>query len=340
MFKTATFVLTGLLIAGSLPNAAAQIPAQTLVVVDTALNVEQSVLAQNIVHEVCILEWSVCPNGTKFMEGSGAASLPSNFISSNGFDHGRNMVSAAVKTYPGLQIVFIRVVGNSSTGSRLNVSQQTIALVLKWVSDNKSRFNIAAVAMSQGHHGVSTLTRYCPRESMVENMVKQLRDDGVPFFVPTGNSRDYDRIDWPACIPESISIAGLTESRSIASYSNLDNALTDYFEVGKIKVLDANNKEIDFEGTSVSVQVAAAKWMKLRGIYPNLTTDELFQKLDQSTTLVSNHKIEAGKAFPMDIRNPDEEITIQSGLLELNQLRYDLAKLYDIIRELLLSIKR
>jgi hypothetical protein len=81
LFKTAIAVITCLLINGTITAAHAQIPSQTLVIADSALNLNQSILAQNVVHEVCILEWQTCPNGKSFMEGPGAAALPDNFIS-------------------------------------------------------------------------------------------------------------------------------------------------------------------------------------------------------------------------------------------------------------------
>ena len=340
MFKTAIAVITCLLINGTITAAHAQIPSQTLVIADSALNLNQSILAQNVVHEVCILEWQTCPNGKSFMEGPGSAALPDNFISKNGFDHGRSMVSASVKTNPGIQIIFIRMVGNSSTGTRLNVSGQTIAMVLKWVSDNQNKFNISAVAMSQGHHVLSTRTTYCPVESTVERLIIGLKETGVPFFVPAGNSRDYSRIDWPACIPEAVAIGGLNEDKSIADYSNLDNALIDYFEVGSMYILGESNSEVKFTGTSIAVQIAAAKWMLLRGMFPGLSVDELFQRLDQTTTTVSNSKIQAGKVLPTVIRNPEEQISIQSELDKFSELRNELAKLRIIIRDLLLMLRR
>jgi hypothetical protein len=137
--------------------------------------------------------------------------------------------------------------------------------------------------------------------------------------------------------------AELTVGEDMADISGMaicQEYLLDYFEVGEVKVLDFDGIERTATGTSVSVQVAAAKWMKLREYFPYLTTFELFQKLDMSTTLVRNSKIQAGKAFPAIIENPDREIRIQSESDELNQLRIELAKLYSIIRELLLMLRR
>ena len=48
----------------------------TLVIADTALDSTTAEFSKNIVLELCILEWSTCPNGDKFMQGKGSANLP------------------------------------------------------------------------------------------------------------------------------------------------------------------------------------------------------------------------------------------------------------------------
>ena len=83
---------------------------QTLVIADTALDSSMPEFSNNIVHELCILDWSTCPNGENFMEGKGSANLPNGFIASNGFNHGTQMVSASVRTNPKIKIIFIRVI--------------------------------------------------------------------------------------------------------------------------------------------------------------------------------------------------------------------------------------
>jgi hypothetical protein len=274
------------------------------------------------------------------MEGKGSAYLSPSVMSSNGFNHGSQMVSAALKTNPNLQIIFIRIVGSSNSGARLNVSPLVVAKALKWVSDNKERFQISAVAMSQGHHNLSVLTRYCPTESTFESMVDLLLLKGVPVFVPAGNSRDYERLDWPACYPPTVSIGALDTNRQISSYGNTDSNLLDYFEIGEVKVSDFDGSERTAIGTSISVQVAAAKWLKLRELFPYLTHAEIFEKLDNSTIKVSNSKVQSGKAFPTVVTNPDTEVKIQSETDELIMLRIELAKLLNIVKDLLLMLKR
>ena len=320
-----------LLIVPSFP-AHAQLQEDTLVVIDTALNSDQVDIAGNIAYEVCILDWSACPNGQSFMEGKGAAYLSPRFMSDNGFNHGSQMVSAALKTNPNLQIIFIRIVGSSSSGARLNVSPYVVAKALKWVSDNKDRFKISAVAMSQGHHNLSSLTRYCPSESTVESMVDLLLQKGVPFFVPAGNSRDYERLDWPACYPSTLAIGALDANRQIAAYGNYDPKLLDFYEVGELKIKDFDGRERTATGTSVSAQVAAAKWMRILELNPNLTFDQRMEFLTKSTSVVTNSRVKNGYAFPAVIEDPEVRIELVN---ELDQLRGQLEDLRILISTLL-----
>jgi len=320
-------------------NSYAQLQDESLVIIDTALNSNQADFASNIEYEVCILEWATCPNGTKFMEGKGSANIAPQFIDSNGFDHGTLMVSAAVRTNPNLKIIFIRIVANSNAGERLNVSPTTVALALKWVLDNQMRFNIKAVAMSQGHHNLTSLTRYCPNENSTEYMVKQLRTNGILLFVPAGNSRDYERLDWPACIPDVISIGALNPDGKIASYSNLDNNLIDYFENGTLIVNNVAGYERTAEGSSVSVQVAAAKWMQFITYYPNLSTEDRLQEFDRFTHPVTNNKITNGKALPEKIENPEVRIYLDNEFQDdLSFIRDQLVELNNLIKLLLSAI--
>lgn len=313
-------------------SAFAQPQKDVLVVIDTALNSDQIDISSSIEYEVCILDWSVCPNGQNFMEGKGSAYLAPRFISSNGFNHGSQMVSAALRTNPNLKIIFVRIVGNSTSGARLNVSPFAVAKALKWVSDNKERFQIGAVAMSQGHHNLSSLTKYCPVEHSVESMVDTLLQKGVPVFVPAGNSRDYERIDWPACIPSTISIGALDLNRQIATYGNMDSKLLDFFEIGELKINDFDGQLRTATGTSVSVQVAAAKWMKLIELNPNVSYEDVMNILVKSCTPISNTKITNRLAFPREIEDPKARIELS---IELDQIRNQLNDLRSLIYTLL-----
>lgn len=165
-------------------EAKAEQQAPTVAILDTALDTSLPIFKDKIVYEVCVLEWASCPNGQKFMEGTGSAVLPFNIISTNGFDHGTQMASVAVATNPNIKIVFVRIIGNNTSGSRQATGEAGVALALKWVLDNKTRFNIQSVAMSQANHAVLTnLTDYCPATPILRGVISSLVSSGTPVFL-------------------------------------------------------------------------------------------------------------------------------------------------------------
>jgi hypothetical protein len=306
----------------------------TLVIADTALDSTTAEFSKNIVLELCILEWSTCPNGDKFMQGKGSANLPTGQILNNGFNHGTQMVSAAVRTNPDLNIIFIRITGNSSSGLRLTSGDFTVAKMLDWVSNNKESYNIQAVVMSQGHHNLSSLSDYCPRSFMVEGVINKLYSQQVPIFLPAGNRGDKSRIDWPACLPLTFGIGALDQSRSIASYTNLDKNLIDYFELGNLRVLDANGTERNSEGTSISAQIAAAKWMQIRSKNLEKTFAETKMIFDSNTHNVSISLTSSAKAINRDVYDPGD---FDAYLAELGKLRQAIEELKWLLQTVRLS---
>jgi len=306
----------------------------TLVIADTALDSTTAEFSKNIVLELCILEWSTCPNGDKFMQGKGSANLPAGQILNNGFNHGTQMVSAAVRTNPDLNIIFIRITGNSSSGLRLTSGDFAVAKMLDWVSNNKESYNIQAVVMSQGHHNLSSLSDYCPRSFMVEGVINKLYSQQVPIFLPAGNRGDKSRIDWPACLPLTFGIGALDQSRSIASYTNLDKNLIDYFELGNLRVLDANGTERNSEGTSISAQIAAAKWMQIRSKNLEKTFAETKMIFDSNTHNVSISLTSSAKAINRDVYDPGD---FDAYLAELGKLRQAIEELKWLLQTVRLS---
>lgn len=301
--------------------------AQTLVIADTALDSTMTEFSNNILHELCILDQPACPNGDNFMEGKGSANLPKHFLTGNGFNHGTQMVSAAVRTNPKIKIIFIRIIGNSNYGMRLSSSDYTIAKVLDWVNRNKKQYNIQAVAISQGHHNLSLLTDYCPKSEVTNRLIDELMVKNVPFFSPAGNGGDRSRIDWPACIPQVIGVGALNLDRSISSYSNSDQKLVDYYELGTLKVLDANGFDRTSIGSSISTQIAAAKWMVLREAYPDydfMRTKEVLDSQIESKLTNNGYTVKAIKQEMSTLKSIN---TISENLDEIRQMILNLQNL-------------
>lgn len=252
------------------------LPTPSIAILDTAINSSLPIFKDKIADEVCLISYGVCPNGQSYMEGPGSASLPTWMYLTNGWDHGNEMASIIVKNNPNVKIVFIKIIGNNDKGARLLSPESSVFNALNWVYANKAKFNIKAVTMAQGHHNLLAGSDYCPKTPNTENAVKNLLSAGIPTFFPTGNGRDYARIDWPSCIDASISVAAVDQIGEITSYSNVDGVKTDFFALGNMVATRPDGVNINVAGTSAAIQVAAAQWVSLSQNKPQLNTSELY----------------------------------------------------------------
>lgn len=274
-----------------LQNTLAQTP--TLVIVDTALDTSIPLIKSKLIYEVCILDWPSCPNGTKFMEGPGSSVLPMNILVNKIFDHGTQMVSVAIANNPNMNIVFVRIVGNTSRGARQTTGVLTVTNALEWVFTNKDKYNITAVAVSQGNHRVikKTPTNYCPLTA-TDMMVDRLYSVNVPVFFPSGNNRDNSRINWPACIPNSVAVGGVEvaglDKPQPSRVSNYDERLIDIWAEITSPVLFPGGKDGNAYGTSVANQIAAARYISVKSAKPTLTTPQLLSLIKSTANPVPN----------------------------------------------------
>ena len=276
-----------------LKNSTTSVP--TLAILDTAIDTTLPMFSGKIVNEVCILDWNSCPNGQKFMEGPGAATLPANIISANGFDHGTQMTSVAIQTNPGMNIVFIRIIGNSATGARQTTTSATVGNALNWVISNKDKWNIQAVAMSQSANNYYPGENYCPIMVTAQTAIKKLLDAGVPSFFAAGNDRNYTKINSPACIPDSIAIGATDQYGQIATYSNYDAKLLDFYAVGTAQITSPGGKITWGSGTSVATQVAAAGWIAIKTAKPAFTYQQIYDLIIKTATPAVSAKLPTGK---------------------------------------------
>lgn len=280
--------------AASLQNKTVTSP--TIAILDTALDTSLPIFKDRILFEACVTQWSSCPNGLPEMEGTNSSVLPISVMSKNGFDHGTQMASIAVAANPNVKIVFVRMVGANVNGLRQATGEATVYNALDWVIRNKDRFNIQSVSMSQGH---STLRNadpnYCPTTPITESKINTLMNVGVPVFFPTGNARNYTKIDWPACIPASIAVGATMPAESIAIYSNYDPLLTDFFALGTTRGTTVGGKVINIAGTSASAVIASTSWATIKSAKPHLTYTQIYNLISVTAKQTSNSRISGGK---------------------------------------------
>lgn len=300
MKKIITALVAITLITSSMPaqaNLKNRTSVPTLAILDTALDTSIPSIKSRLIGEVCILDWASCPNGTNFMEGTGASVLPSNILSTSNFNHGTQMTSVAIQNNPNMNILFVRIIGHTSRGMRQNTSINTVPNALKWLYENKDKYNIKAVSMSQGHHNLLKNANYCPVTS-TDYWVDWFAKSGIPVFFPSGNGSDHKRIDWPACIPQSIAVGGAenfgSSGYSTALVSNYDAALIDFWAPIQSPVSLPGNVSGNAYGTSVSVQVAAAKWLEVSTLKSSFTISQLLTLIKTTATPITNGKGHVG----------------------------------------------
>jgi hypothetical protein len=107
---------------------------------------------------------------------------------------------------------------------------------------------------------------------------------GIPTFFPSGNGRDYKRIDWPACLDESISVGYVDQQNEISVNSNNDIEKLDFFAPGFFTVPGVGNIAKNISGSSASIQVAGAQWIQLKSANPSYTYDQLLNAFRSTTS--------------------------------------------------------
>jgi hypothetical protein len=272
----------------------------TIAILDTALDTSLPIFKDRIVFEACVTQWSSCPNGLSEMEGTNSSTLKPEWISKNGFDHGTQIASIAVAENPNVKIVFVRIVGANAKGLRQATGEATVYNALDWVIRNKDRFNIQSVSMSQGHSSLRNPDpNYCPKTPITEGKINELMNAGIPVFFPTGNSRNYTKVDWPACIPSSIAIGATMPAGTIAIYSNHDPLLTDFFALGQVRATTVGNKVVNAGGTSAATVIAATQWATIKASKPHLTYSQIYDLISKTSKPTRNSKITNGKLIDL-----------------------------------------
>lgn len=274
-------------------------PQPNLVIIDTGFDTSIPVIHDSTVLEVCILDWSMCPNGTSTQEGPGSATISSASSLASGIAHGTQMASIAVDVNPQQKLILIRLVAYNARGQRMTVFDSTVAQTFRWILKKREELNIGAVAMAQGHHGLLAGKSYCPRSVELEKMITELKLSNVPVFFPAGNAGDKTRIDWPACIPAAIAVGAADADRAIAKYSNYDRNLVDFYAPGTVQVLNPGGARTSTSGTSASTIVAAAQWLLVLSENPTLSFSQVSQVLRDSGPIIFDDKYRYGRMIDL-----------------------------------------
>ena len=202
------FVVIALAAAGITPAAQAATP-KTLVIIDSGIAADLPWVQQMLVDEACFIEYGKCPNGQSTMFGKGAASLDVARIKHKAMSHGTQMASVAYEIDLSTKLVMIRIVGMSDKGFANSYTTRAVTRALNWVNENAERLNVGAVSLSVGR---AYKEASCPIEAELQTQVRNLLSRNIPVIAATGNGSNRVKVDYPACVPEVISV-GATDRR-------------------------------------------------------------------------------------------------------------------------------
>lgn len=267
-----------LLVGVSFPAQANTTP--TVAIIDVGFNA--SLFPNNVVAEVCIVSNAACPNGQRFQEGAGAASVSANALPA--FAHGTTMLSILTSVNPDAKVVLVRVLGMNTNGRAGGYTIDDITKALVWIGNNSSRLNIKAVSVSQGR-----VNAPCRATSELTGAVSSLKKQEVAVIASTGNEKNRTNIAVPACIDDVISVGATDNPASsggaawdtsvtptIALYSN-GSATTDFYTNGRFFHTAQNGSRQFAVGTSNATAAFAGWWMKnlkstINDTYASFTT--------------------------------------------------------------------
>ena len=280
--------LIALLLTASLVTPASANTNKTLVIIDSGINSQLPWVKSILVEEACFIEFGRCPNGQASMVGPGAASLNgTDGVTDRSFNHGTQMASVAYAVNPNVKLIMIRIVGRSDKGFANSYTTRAVTQALDWVAANTSKYNIGAVSISLGRTYTEAA---CPIESPLQQRVIELKQANVAVFTASGNKSLHDRVDYPACIPEMITV-GATDRRyavrgvtgwvyPIMANSNGNGSQVDVFALGRYTTTLLNGTTTVSLGTSNATAAVASRWTQLAS--GGLTYDSVWSNM-QST---------------------------------------------------------
>jgi hypothetical protein len=170
-------------------------PAGAVAIIDVNF---ESTLISGEVTEICLSAPSVCSS----------TPTPRNTSQFKAFNHGTIMADVARSSNADIPLVLIEA-GTTKTGVITGIQ---LSNALNWVIANSAKYNIKAVSFSYNSGNGSRCTPASPGVNIstthnnVVNAIATLRASKIDFYASSGNYGSGDRIDYPACISESVAV--------------------------------------------------------------------------------------------------------------------------------------
>ena len=180
-------------------------------------------------------------------------------------NHGMAMVDVARRNNPDVPLILIRSATVSNKGAVGILNGNDFLAALKWVESNSA--SVSAVSFSYGLSGNMTKPGDCKlsptglvnisvTNPAIRSTIANLKNQGIPVFVSTGNDSNKKPVGYPACITDTVSV-------STFPVGNHDQN-TDYFGIlpeGKFNYTSTLFGLIPQTTSSANIAVAT-QWQK------------------------------------------------------------------------------
>jgi hypothetical protein len=258
--KKISFVSAIALAAASLAGIA---PAQaeeqkTIAIIDSYF--DRGLIGGDVV-EVCVVTKTLCDIVTQ----------PRNPKQFENFNHGTIMADIVRQNNPGAKIILIR----ASNHANSTVNGIGFNSALDWIVANRSTYSIDSVSFSYNVGNGATCRPSTPgvnihsAHSDIVGDIQKLKSDGVLVYAAAGNYASGNRVDYPACIDEVVSV-GSSNWRGSQARSDIVVAGLKYFSntlksdipsnqnAGRLSNNGANQYNVSYT-TSVATAIIASK---------------------------------------------------------------------------------
>jgi hypothetical protein len=161
---------------------------------------------------------------------------------------------------------------------------------MEWVLTIQKKHNVVAVSGSisaPNSSGLRGSEGDCSLDPKLAAKVKELVDAGIVMIFAAGNGGSFSKLDFPACLPEVVSVGALTSKGFIADYSNISKSIT---VLAPAEILSSNGDRGYFigGGTSSATPLVAGAVALLKQANPDATPREIKLALQSTKSRISD----------------------------------------------------